>query len=471
LDNFSYSVYNGEQYLGSASITIKVGSVTIGNTVANTPPEAINDALNLICFSTDGAPSSPAMIDLCSAFLNVNPTTGELEAFAEELAPREVEAQNQVSSSIATQQIDNIRKRLAALRQGSNGIDTTRFTLNIGDEKPFSVASLMSDQEKADKVLPSGGGASGDPPPFGYEQPLGNYEQPVADYQQKSNWGLFFSGNVGGGKGDTTELADGFKFSTYGLNVGIDYSFGSKGFLGGAVGLATSGMDVDNDGGSVDVSGGSLIGYGSYFFTNQLYFESIIARYQNTFESKRNIQLPDGNGGTTTATAEGETDNGIFSFSLGLGYEFVNTGGFSLNLIGSADYIQSAFDGYAETGAGGANLLLSPREDDAIISTLNLQMAYAISLRSGVIIPQWDIAWKHDFSEDPSQVEGVFFNDPTNTLYSFDAEDPDSDYFKVNLGLSYLFPGGNTGFFSYDTTLGRDNFNDYNVTLGMRLEF
>jgi len=167
----------------------------------------------------------------------------------------------------------------------------------------------------------------------------------------------------------------------------------------------------------------------------------------------------------------GETDNGIFSFSVGMGYELLNTGGFALNLVGSGDYIKSTFDGYAEKGAGGFNLLVSPREEDAIISTLNFQMTYAISLRSGVIIPQLDLAWKHDFSDEPKQIEGVFFNDPTNTLITFGGDAIETDYFKVNLGLSYLFPGGNTGFFSYDTTLGRDNFTDYNLTLGMRLEF
>lgn len=453
-DNFKYSVFNNGVFLASATITIKTGSASVGDSVANTPSQAISDTLSLVCFSQGGSPPSSELTDLCSDFLNVNPTAGELDALVEELAPKEIDGQNYLSTTIATNQIDNVRKRLAALRQGTRGIDATRFSLKIGDEKNLSLASLFEQVNltgNINKQPLNGGGAS-------------------SDQSISTPWGLFFGGNIGSGKHDESDNVDGYQFSTYGINAGLDYRVGNNAVVGGALGFNTSDMDIDKNKGDLSVGGGSFIGYGSYYINSSLYVESIIARYQNDFESTRVINY-NVQGTANTVNAKGKTDNDVLSFSLGIGYEIYIQKGFTLNIAGSADYIKSTFDGYAETGAGGANLLIKKREQDVIISTVNLQMTYAKSFRSGVLIPQIGIAWKHEFDDEPAQIEAVFFSDPSNTPINFNGDNPETDYFKVNLGFSWLYPGGNTVFVNSDTTLGQKNFKDYNLSAGMRLEF
>jgi len=452
-DNFKYSVFNNNTFVASATITIKTGNVVIGDSVANTPGQIVSNTLNLVCFSQDGSPSSSALTDLCSDFLNVNPTAGELDALVEELAPKEIDGQNYLSNTIATNQIDNVRKRLAALRQGIRGIDTTRLALKLGDEKAVTLASLF---EQASRLNTTN------------KQSLSNNATPT-ESSISTPWGLFFGGNVGGGKHDETSNVDGYKFSTYGINAGMDYRVDSKTVVGGALGFNSSDMDINNNNGNVDVSGISFITYGSYFINQKLYIESIFARYQNDFKSNRIINY-NVQGTPSSVTARGKTDNGVLSFSLGVGYEFYLKKRFTVNVSGTADYIKSTFDGYAESGAGGANLLIGKREQDVIISTINLQATYAKSYPSGVLIPQAGIAWKHEFDNSPPQINAVFFGDPSNTPIAFRGDKQNSDYFKLDLGFSWIYPGGNTMFVYGDTTLGQKNFSDYNISVGMRME-
>ncbi|MFV2056155.1 MAG: autotransporter domain-containing protein [Thiohalomonadales bacterium] len=454
IENFKYSVFDNTVLVATANISINVGSASVEISVANTPSEAISDTLNLVCFSQAGSPSSTALIDLCSDFLNVNATAGELEALLEELAPKEIDGQNYLSATIAANQIDNVRKRLAALRQGTQGIDVTRFSLRMSEQKSFNMASLfekLPDNSGAKQQSFRGGGAS-------------------ADSLKSSPWGIFFGGNVGGGKHDESENVDGYKFSTYGLNVGLDYRVGNNSVIGGAFGFNTSDMDIDNAKGDLSVDGGSIIAYATYFASQSFYVESILARYQNIFESNRIIDY-DVQGMTNSLTAKGETENSVLSFSLGVGYEFYFQSGFRLNLSSSADYIKSTFDGYAESGAGGANLLVSEREQDILLATIDIQMSYAKSFRSGVLIPQWGVAWKHDFDDQPNKIEAIFFGDPSNTPIVFNTDNPETDYFKVNLGVSWIYTGGGTIFVNADTTLGQKDFSDYNLSTGVRLEF
>ncbi|MFV2058495.1 MAG: autotransporter outer membrane beta-barrel domain-containing protein, partial [Thiohalomonadales bacterium] len=171
------------------------------------------------------------------------------------------------------------------------------------------------------------------------------------------------------------------------------------------------------------------------------------------------------------ATADSETDNGVVSFSFGSGYEMLSRSGLTMNLIGNLDYIQSGIDGYQETGAPGYNLTIEKREESKFTSTINISSTYAISQRNGILIPQFDLAWKHEFVDDTNTIAGAFVSDPVNTGFSFDTLSPDTDYFKARLGIQYLIPGGNTGFASYERTFARSNYEDYNISVGMRGEF
>ena len=96
--------------------------------------------------------------------------------------------------------------------------------------------------------------------------------------------------------------------------------------------------------------------------------------------------------------------------------------------------------------------------------------SWPLSLKWGVLIPQADLSWEHEFNDSAHQIQGNFVNDQFVTTFAFKTEDPDRDYFQLGLGASAVIPGGKTAFLQYQTTLGRANYRDYNVALGLRVE-
>ncbi len=47
----------------------------------------------------------------------------------------------------------------------------------------------------------------------------------------------------------------------------------------------------------------------------------------------------------------------------------------------------------------------------------------------------------------------------------------DSDYFRISFGLSMVLPHGRSGFLLYEKMLQRDGISQFNLALGMRIEF
>lgn len=401
-----------------------------------TPQAALNDLLQTVC----GANTPPGLATVCNSYNGS--TAGERATLLNELAPKEIGGQNQTAVNLAAQKIDDIRKRLAALRLGMQGFDSSKLTLRSSEGNPVSLADLLAyaDNER-------GGGASAD-----------------------SRWnglGVFVSGNVGAGDHAQNIQEDAYQFKTRGLTVGSDYRVSEKAVAGVALGLSTMDMSVADNGGDLELKGYSAIGYSSYYLNPKLFIEAIAAIYANQLTANRSITDPLAG---TTSQANGDTDNNMVSVSAGGGYEIYSQRGLTFNMSGSMDVVASAFDGYAESGAPSANLVIEKRQTTQSTMTINAQLVQAISSASGVLLPQVDVGWRHEFEADASAVEGSFRGDPLGRRFKFSTEKPDTDYFKLNAGFSYIVPGGNTGFVYYEKILGRSGFTEYKLSLGIRVE-
>ena len=77
----------------------------------------------------------------------------------------------------------------------------------------------------------------------------------------------------------------------------------------------------------------------------------------------------------------------------------------------------------------------------------------------------------HEFRTDPNAFRAFFVNDPNGTPILIHGDAIDSDYFKLGLGMSFVFPKGRSGFILYDKTLGRSGITQDNLSIGFRMEF
>ena len=86
-------------------------------------------------------------------------------------------------------------------------------------------------------------------------------------------------------------------------------------------------------------------------------------------------------------------------------------------------------------------------------------------------MPQFNAAWMYQFEDNAETIKGYFVSDPDKIPFRFETNTPDSDYFVLGAGISATFPRGASAFVHYETSLTQDDFQIWNVTAGMRLEF
>ncbi len=433
-DSFEYTaILSDDSTQGPAIINVLVGgSVNQGDVP---PAVAIGGTLNNSCLQEELG----AFVDNCETFNSLtDPSRSEdLREFLEALSPKEIAAQTDLGSDMARQQVESIVKRLLALRKGMTQASLANLAFNVGDES-FTWNELRD---------ATGGAASADQPKFG-------------------SLGWYLNGNLNYGATEETEREDGYTFNSGNLTTGLDYRFSSVAVVGGALGFGGTQMDIDNDGGDMQLAGGTATLYASFFPTRRLNIDIIQSFNFQKFSTSRRIIY-----GDTDEIAESSTDGGLYMASLAFGYELLNARGFTWTLALRGDYLKSTIQGYEETGGGGWNLSIEERTVEQVNTDLNNSFLFTASYGWGVIVHQIDAAWIHQFEGDAEVIRGSFVEDPSGEIFEFTADRPDSDYFKLAYGLQSIWAGGNTMYFQLQTTLGKQNYFDVGLAAGFRTEF
>jgi uncharacterized protein YhjY with autotransporter beta-barrel domain len=455
-DSFTYSVTDGTSTPVSGTVTIIVGTVDLSTQTATTPASStVANTLDSICPG-----SSADLKKRCDEFSTATPA--QLTQIAEQLAPEEVSAQAPAGTMLATQQLHNVGGRLAAVRQGAQGVSVAGLNF-VHDGQVLSAAALL--QGLPIKTLAALNFPQDQSVLSAAAQPGSSVESPLA----RSNVGVFVSGTVSGGDRTASSNEDGFKHASYGLTAGSDYRFSNHAVAGVAVGLAQTAVDFEKDSGTLDVHGLSFTGYGTYYVSDKTYLEAVLAYNAHQFKSTRKFDYTTGTTHVLASTV-GKSNSKLVAGSLGGGYEALTQGAFAANLSARFDYLNSNLDGYSESGAPGLDLAIQKQDTQTTVSSLGAQFSYALSFRWGVILPQFSLAWNHAFNDNAALIKGSFVADQTQTTFAFKSDAPDRDYTSVGLGASLIVPGGNTGFVHYETTRGKAYWSDYNVALGVRWE-
>ena len=431
-----------------AEITLAVIASNLPSLTPGSPEAAMAAALNSMCNALQAAPSLTALqqelLARCVEIMGAT-SSAEVSSALRALAPNEAAAQGRIGNSFAQQQLGNIGARLAALRSGASGLGLAGLAFNIkGQTIPGWVLAQKFDADtRNDATL--------DLP------------------QAVPRWGGFISGTLGGGDKDPSISEEGFNFRTRGVTAGADYRYSSAVVFGSALGYARSNVNLDANGGGLDASGLSLSLYGTYYRTQSLYLDAVLNYAGNNYDQTRNIDYTIGTA-HIQKTARSDTTGKLLALSVGGGYEFAASNGASADVSLRLHRLASTIDGYNETGADELDLTLSEQTIRVLTSSLGMRGSWPLSLKWGVLIPQADLSWEHEFNDSAHQIQGNFVNDQFVTTFAFKTEDPDRDYFQLGLGASAVIPGGKTAFLQYQTTLGRANYRDYNVALGLRVE-
>jgi outer membrane autotransporter protein len=427
------------------------------------------DAVQRTCggFVAAGTPPGTVpLFDTCRAMVQTaNELTGsgatgdslglsedELAASLQQIATEEFAATESMATEINVNQAGNVITRLVELRRNVRG-----FSL-AGLNYPGKTQTLAADTPD----LYAGGGQRGGA--ASADQPGGRL-------------GAFINGSYSTGDRDDTVWTNEFDFDTYGLTGGVDYRFTDNLVFG----LALSYHDVDADldekptvsGGIVDAYGWGGFLYGTWY-ADRFYVDALAGYAKTDYDTKRDIFIPNNNDPTQNIneTAKGSPDSDDYTVGIGAGYT-LGSGALSYGPYARLTYYEVDIDDYQEKGAeaSGLNLKVDGQDWESLTTVLGAQVSYAISQNFGVIVPQGQVGWVHEFENDSEEFTAVYVDDPRQNELRAETNDPDRDYFEVGLGVSAVFKGGTQAFIYYDTVLGFDDLTDHIVTVGGRMEF
>lgn len=406
---------------------------------------AVTDVCQALAGQSSLNSAEEDLFEQCSALLSTTDVGAAIQGVSA-LTPEQAVAPRKLTNRLSSAQLDNVATRLAALRGGARGVSLRGFTMNI-DGQRVDADTLSAMLDGATDMR--GGAASADE---GY---------------QFERFGVFINGNVDWGSKDRTANEEGFDFDTLGITAGMDYRFLEGLVAGVALGYGSSDVTIDADGGDLDATAWTLTLYGTYYPTEQFYFEGSASYGWGSYDQTRNIAYSLLG---SAREAKADFDGNQYALMLGAGYD-ITSGPFLFDVYGRLNYVSADVDGYRERGATGLDLNIRDQSSTSFRSVLGGQVTRAVSVPWAVLLPQAWIEWSHEFEEGDDTVTGTFSNDPSQIVFALGTDRFDTDYFRAGLGVGAQFGKGRTAFISYDAALGLRDYVEQSVNLGVRLDF
>lgn len=157
--------------------------------------------------------------------------------------------------------------------------------------------------------------------------------------------------------------------------------------------------------------------------------------------------------------------NAVFGYDYSLGPVSVGPRfGFS--------YSRMNIDSYTETGNTGLELRFLRDRITSLQSSVGLQITAAVSTGIGVVTPQLNADWTHEYRNDQREISAQFAQDgrAAPTIFQFQNDKPDRDFFHLGTGVGLLLPNGVQPYLNFEALLGNRFFSNFAGTVGVRIE-
>ncbi|MBK8755310.1 MAG: tandem-95 repeat protein [Candidatus Competibacteraceae bacterium] len=454
-DTFTYTMTDGIN-TDTATVTVTVKRSKEGtqklleSTTDNPNAKEVGRTIGGLCFDQTASATFLRDCDtLINAASNNEPGVG---LALEQITPEALGIAADTSQTSVQNQMLSIRSRMASLRSGVMGINLDQLNIQRG-------GWTLSGRDLRYLLASVGGGG------------------PSADVDTNlGGFGIFASGTFNLGNRDSTVNQTGFDFKTLALTVGADYRLSDQFVLGTAFSYTAINTDVDSSGGSLDTRGYGLTLYGTYYPSDQLYFDGMVNYGWNNYDQQRNVAYRLQN---TDVKQRFDSSYGgqQFFVDLGVGYQFTH-GNLTFGPEVRLSYLDVKVDSFQER-AGNSNpgsawaVAIDPQDLQSLVSTVGGRVSYLIDQPWGVLQPQLELSWLHEFNDDNRLVRGRFVEGAVvpDNLFQLATDPVDKNYFRLGLGLSARFNRGPSVLIQYRTLFDYTSLEEHAVTTELRWEF
>lgn len=137
-------------------------------------------------------------------------------------------------------------------------------------------------------------------------------------------------------------------------------------------------------------------------------------------------------------------------------------GRFTLGPRLGINYSNTHIESYDEQGTTGLELKFDVRYVNSLLSVLDVQGQAAISTGLGVLVPQVNAGYIHEFANSQRFLNVQFVQDlqPTPTKFRFQNDVPVRNYFNLRTGLLMVLPNGWQPFVNFRAMVENNQFND-----------
>ena len=347
---------------------------------------------------------------------------GNLPSDFDKISPESLTAFYEISFSGGNIQRLNLENRLEDIRNSSSGASVTGATVYLED--------------KAD------GKSSKNPPVL-----------PPVREKRWDFWSTSFGDFV---HVDSDFNAHGYKFTTGGIDLGIDYRLTNHLAFGLMGSYAHTWTDLRPGSIDVDSARGGL--YATYF--NKCFYINggIYGGYNSYDSSRRGLQ----------GHANGNSDGAEFGTFVGGGYDF-HLGYLSIGPIASLQYTNVYVDSFREKSSL-APLSIHSDSEESLRSAVGFRASYQWQVGRVQVEPFLKATWQHEFKYSALPITASFANIPGPSA-TFVGPVEGHDSAVVDAGISVSWTPCISTYVSYNGLLGRDRYDSNGVSGGIRIRF
>jgi uncharacterized protein YhjY with autotransporter beta-barrel domain len=293
--------------------------------------------------------------------------------------------------------------------------------------------------------------------------------------------GFFVSGLAESLNRDITTFQDGYKSTILGITAGGDYRFSKKLLAGLALSYSNTDGDFSSGGNFSTNSYGGLL-FASYLPTDKTFIQVTGGYTRNNYLMSRQATVrtgePPGAILDYVRPASSNSNGDVFNLGLMTGYDHP-IGRFTIGPRAGVNYSNTNIHNFTENGSSGVELKYDDQWINSLQSVLGVQGSAAVSTGLGVLVPQVNADYIHEFANSQRFINVQFAQDlrgttafpgTTPTKFTFQNDVPVRDYFNLGTGLLMVLPNGWQPFVNFRAMVGNNQFDNYAGTFGLRVE-